>query len=109
MSRRPDAKTVKISESALNKLKHVKEDNLKENSYSQSIIIMVNELESSKKVGKFTKIEFTETSDAVLKDKTIVLSRDAHVLLNSIKYDLNFKTISDAIEYLCEQWKTLNP
>ncbi len=107
MSRRPDAKTVKISEASLNILKHIKEQVLNENSYSQSILLMFQELESRKKDGKFVKIEFTESSDAVLKDKTIVLSREAHVLLNNIKYDSNFKTISDAIEYLCKQFQAL--
>ena len=107
MSRRPDAKTVKISEASLNLLKHVKEDMLKENSYSQSILLMSQEIESVKKGGNFTKINFVEASDSVAKDKTIVLSREAHVLLNNIKYDSNFKTISDAIEYLCKQWQAL--
>ena len=107
MSRRPDAKTVKISESSLNLLKHIKEDILNENSYSQSILMMFQDLEKSKKDDRFSKIEFIESTDAVLKDKTIVLSREAHVLLNNIKYDLNFKTISDAIEYLCKQWQAL--
>ena len=108
MSRRADAKTVKISEAALNVLKHVKEDILNENSYSQSILMMEQDLESAKKEGKFSKIEFIESSDLVLKDKTIVLSREAHVLLNNIKYDLIFKTISDAIEYLAKQWLALS-
>lgn len=107
MSRRADAKTVKISEPALNVLKHVKEDLFHENSYSQSILLMNLDLEKSKKEGKFTKIDFVESSDLVPKDKTIVLSREAHVLLNNIKYDLNFKTISDAIEYLCKQWQAV--
>lgn len=107
MSRRPDAKTVKISETSLNILKHIKEQVLNENSYSQSILLMFQDLERSKKDGKFVKIDFIESSDAVLKDKTIVLSREAHVLLNNIKYDSNFKTISDAIEYLCKQWQAL--
>ena len=107
MSRRPDAKTVKISEQSLNSLKHVKEDILHENSYSQSILMMTQDLESNKKNGKFKQVEFVESSDSVAKDKTIVLSREAHVLLNNIKYDLNFKTISDAIEYLCKQWQAL--
>lgn len=107
MSRRPDAKTVKISEASLNILKHIKEDVLQENSYSQSIVIMFQELESRKKEGKYRKIDFIESTDAILKDKTIVLSREAHVLLNNIKYDSDFKTISDAIEYLCKQWQAL--
>ena len=107
MSRRPDAKTVKISESSLNALKNIKENILNENSYSQSIMLMGQDVETSKKEGKFLKINFMESDDSVLKDKTIVLSRDAHLLLNNIKYELNFKTISDAIEYLCKQWQTL--
>ncbi len=107
MSRRADAKTVKISESALNVLKHVKEDLFHENSYSQSILLMNLDIENRKKEGKYSKIDFVESSDLVQKDKTIVLSREAHVLLNNIKYDLNFKTISDAIEYLCKQWQAV--
>lgn len=102
MSRRPDAKTVKISEVALNLLKHVKEDILKESSYSQSIMIMQNEIEKSPNK---KEIEVSETSDNV-KDKTIVLSREAHVLLNNIKYEQDLKTISHAIEHLCKLWET---
>ena len=107
MSRRPDAKTVKISESSLNILKHIKEEVLNENSYSQTILLMANDLETSKSEGKFSKINFIESDDSVMKDKTIVLSREAHLLLNNIKYESNFKTISDAIEYLCNQWQAL--
>ena len=102
MSRRPDAKTVKISEVALNQLKHVKEEILKENSYSQTIIIMQTDLERS---GKNKKIE-VEDNDNEVKDKTIVLSREAHVLLNNIKYEQDLKTISNAIEYLCTLWES---
>lgn len=109
MSRRPDAKTVKISEQSLSILKHVKEDILNENSYSQSILMMSQDIDTSKKDGRFKQIDFVESADndSIPKDKTIVLSREAHVLLNNIKYDLNFKTISDAIEYLCKQWQFL--
>ena len=102
MSRRPDAKTVKISEVALNQLKHVKEDILKENSYSQTIILMQNDLEKSQSKKKFD----LEESDNEVKDKTIVLSREAHVLLNNIKYEHDLKTISNAIEYLCKLWES---
>ena len=104
MSRRPDAKTVKISEIALNQLKHVKEDILKENSYSQSIIIMQNDIEKS---NKSMTIEITDSTENELKDKTIVLSREAHVLLNNIKYEQDLKTISNAIEYLCSLWEAI--
>ena len=102
MSRRPDAKTVKISEVALNLLKHVKEDILKENSYSQSIILMHNDLE---KHAKNKKIEIDENDNEV-KDKTIVLSREAHVILNNIKYEHDLKTISNAIEFICKLWES---
>ena len=105
MSRRPDAKTVKISEVALNRLKHVKEDILKENSYSQSILIMQNDIDKSGHKQK--NIELTETNENELKDKTIVLSREAHVLLNNIKYEQDLKTISNAIEYLCKHWESI--
>ena len=101
MSRRPDAKTVKISENALNQLKHVKEDILKEASYSQSILIMNQDIERS---NKNKTIDFGEASDDAAKDKTIVLSREAHVLLNNLKYERDLKTISAAIEYLCTLW-----
>ena len=107
LSRRPDAKTVKISEASLNILKHVKEEVLNENSYSTSIFLMGQDFEARKKEGTLSKINFIESDDSVLKDKTIVLSSESHVLLNNIKYDLNFKTISDAIEYLCKQWQAL--
>lgn len=105
MSRRPDAKTVKISESALSKLKHVKEDILKENSYSQSILIMNAEI--SRANVHTDGIQVAEPNENELKDKTIVLSREAHVLLNNIKYEQDLKTISNAIEYLCLLWESI--
>jgi hypothetical protein len=48
-----------------------------------------------------------EATNNDAKDKTIVLSRDAHVILNNVKYDKNLKTISDAIEWLCGEWKSI--
>ena len=108
MSRRPDAKTVKISEESLNKLKHVKENILKESSYSQAILIMSTDIEDNKKKGIKHDIPFVESESDEAKDKTIVLSRDAHVFLNNIKYDQNLKTISDAIEFLCRLYSAYN-
>ena len=56
---------------------------------------------------KQKNIELTETNENELKDKTIVLSREAHVLLNNIKYEQDLKTISNAIEYLCKHWESI--
>lgn len=105
MSRRPDAKTVKITEKSLNALKEVKEL-FNETSYSQSILKMWKKIEnnySSTPVTSFVE----ETEKIETKDKTIVLSREAHVLLNNIKYDKNLRTISDAIEWICGEWKNI--
>lgn len=103
MSRRPDAKTVKITEKSLNVLKEIKE-NFNETSYSQSTLKMwkvvskyYNTIPSESIVG--------ENAQDEVKDKTIVLSREAHVILNNIKYDKYLRTISDAIEWLCTNWK----
>ena len=109
MSRRPDAKTVKITEESLNKLKRVKEDYLNETSYSQSILKMWKGIEDTIK-SKSNKSEMIEeeTNESNPKDKTIVLSREAHLILNNIKYERNLKTISDAIEFICDHWESLN-
>ena len=103
MSRRPDAKTVKITEKSLSALKEVKEI-FNETSYSQSILKMWKQLENSYSSTPIASL-VDENSKDEAKDKTIVLSREAHVILNNIKYDKNLRTISDAIEWICGEWK----
>ena len=107
MSRRPDAKTVKITERSLSVLKEIKEI-FNETSYSQSTLKMW------KVVSKYyesipSESVIDENAQDEAKDKTIVLSREAHVILNNIKYDKNLRTISDAIEWLCTNWKKAQP
>lgn len=105
MSRRPDAKTVKITENSLQHLKLVKEEKLNETSYSQSILKIHKAIED--KIPDLPSPEPDLDQELEKKDKTIVLSREAHVLLNQIKYEKNLRTISDAIEWICKAWLEL--
>ena len=63
--------------------------------------------EVSRANNQASEVLVAEPNENELKDKTIVLSREAHVLLNNITYEQDLKTTSNAIEYLCLLWESI--